>query len=231
MRKNKLRFGDILLVENGLFFYSKRHKGYGALVTETQNEITTQWIAKTQMKTKQNRLKFLFYAFYFCIFVCAILTQISGLNAKIHYLRGFLLVALFVSIGRFKFVSRTQTDSQQRLEAAMYMAINAFNDLKRPPNIPEIHFYSWFCNISTTSIGCQLNMSIFLLFLCSFISKPFYAIIVFEIMIPILYFLRILGIFNYFQKSSPVLPTEKELNMVIQGLTMWYEHEKKEQKN
>lgn len=238
--RTKLKIDHAQSMDNGIRFYSKRHKGYVAIATvdEVVN-INAEWTTMKKYEKEKNKhdksadRKKLFI-FILCVLpfitILAILLVWAMSKEPMLGMRFFFLGYASMWLGKFvinTYIERKKTKNAYKFHSAEHMVLNAYRKLKRVPTIEEIREYSRFSNSCGTNLTTQVVMSCTLMFLCSFIRNPLYRSIgVLSVNIIVLILLRC-GFLNFLQKFTTIIPTDKELDVAIAGMNVWLENEKK----
>ena len=221
-------------MNNGIRFYSKRHKGYVCISTvNDEGIITTEWKKMKKYEKEKSAEKKLFKLIlcvvpFFTIF--AILLKWAMRKEPMLGMRFLFLGYASMLLGVFvltTYIERKKTKNAFKFHSAEHMVLNAYNKLQRVPTIDEIWQYSRFSNSCGTNITTQLVVTFMLMFVATFISNPLYMMLgmLFADII-VLIFLRC-GLLNFMQILSTQKPTEQELLVAIEGMIVWLEHEKK----
>ena len=135
----------------------------------------------------------------------------------------------YASMSLGVFVIRTYLERKNtfKFHSAEHMVLNAYSKLKRVPTIEEIRQYSRFINDCGTNVTTQMVMSFTLMFLCTFIHNLLYMFIGMLSVNIIVFILLQCGFLNFLQKFTTIIPTDKELEVAIAGMNVWFENEKK----
>lgn len=240
MRK-KLKVDHAYSMNNGILFYSKRHKNYVAIASiNEEGAITTEWTTikeykmhkskdekRTEMKKK--------IIFVLCILpfltMFTILLEWMAIKNPIYGTRTFLIGYSLILLATFMItnsIEKKQERNYYKFHSAEHMVLNAYRKLKRIPSLEEIHQYSRFSNSCGTNTITQLVISFILIFAATFISNPFYRLIGILSVNVIVLILVQCGFLNFLQKFTTITPTDKELLVAISGMNVWLENEKKE---
>lgn len=226
-------------MNNGIIFYSNRHKGYGAIATIDENgNIKTEWTTVEEYEEKneiyQEKSKYILkivLLFLPCAILFSLLDTFLLLTGifLISFIRIFLveifLTALFAFIASI-YIDRKIEKNTYKFHSAEHMVINAYEQARRVVSIKKIHKYSRFHNYCGTTSMTLLFLYIILIFICSFIPNLFLQIIFMIFGIKILFVLKNHGYLNFLQKFTTIPPTDKELLVAIAGLRMWIKNEK-----
>lgn len=224
-------------MDNGIRFYSKRHKGYVCISTvDESGNITTEWKTLKEQRKEKNKhdkisdikklLCILPFALFFAVGVAWIMSKDLTLG-----MRAWLIGQILISLSSF-FISTTidrkKDKNWLKFHSAEHMVLNAYRELKRVPSIDEISTYSRFSNSCGTNATTQMVVTFMLMFVATFISNPLYMMLgmLFSNII-VLIFLQC-GLLNFMQILTTQKPTEQELLVAIEGMRVWLEHEKKE---
>lgn len=239
--RTKLKIDNALSMNNGILFYSKRHKGYFAISTVDEvGNIKTEWTTMKKYKKEKNKhdksadmkklLVFILcklpFATIFVILLEWLMSKESMLGIRFLFL-GYASMLLGV-FAISTYIERKKTKNPYKFHSAEHMVINAYRKLKRVPTIEEIRQYSRFFNACGTNATTQMVMNFILMFLCTFIRNKMYMIIGMLSGNIIILILLQCGFLNFLQKFTTIIPTDKELDVAIEGMKVWAENEKKE---
>lgn len=133
----------------------------------------------------------------------------------------FLIFAFIMTFVMQIFVS---DKSAFKFHGAEHMVANAYNDLERIPTRKELKKYSRFNKDCGGNFALLLFLNCISLFLCSYLSLE-YGIIVFGLVLVLTFFGYRKGVFNFIQKFTTMPPTQKELDVALNGLKLWLEME------
>ena len=238
--RTKLKINHAEYMDNGILFYSKRHKGYVAIaIVDEIGNIKTEWTTIKKYKKEKNKHdksadRKEFFILILCVLPFTIILSIlfewavskDLILGKRFLFMGFafMLLSVFVIDA---FIERKKGDGY-KFHAAEHMVTNAYRKLKRVPSLEEIRDYSRFHNSCGTNLTTQLVMNFILMFFCTFISNPLYRFIGMLSVNIILLILLLCGFLNFLQKFTTIIPTDKELSVAIAGMNVWLENEKKE---
>lgn len=239
--RTKLEIAHAHSMNNGICFYSKRHKNYIAIATTNeQGIIATEWttIKKyKKYKSKQDKkaemkrfVKFILIVFPFIDILLRLSMKLSTINL-IYGIRTLLLgysLIFLVTFIIYTRIERKQKKDLYKFHSAEHMVLNAYSKLKRVPTIKEIYQYSQFNNACGTNATTQVVISCILMFACSFIPNILYQLIAMLLVNIIVLILLKCGCLNFLQKFTTITPTNTELLVAIEGMNVWLENEKKE---
>ena len=240
--RTKLKIDHAYSMDNGIRFYSKRHKGYCAISTVDEvGNIKTEWTTMKKYEKEKNKqdksadrkklfifiLSALPLSTIFAILLVWTMNKDPMLSLRFLFLgNASMLLGVFVIR---TYIERKKRKNACKFHSAEHMVINAYRKLKRVPTIEEIRQYSRFSNSCNTNAITQMVMNFTLMFLCTFIRNPLYMIIgILSVNIIVLILLQC-GFLNFLQKFTTIIPTDKELNVAIEGMNIWFENEKKEE--
>ena len=221
----------------GIYFHSKRYKGYYALATvDEDGNIKTEW---TNAKCEKTKLGFkgwlniiltsvILYFISFLITTMTIFLMFQNFNYGVRFMCAFLSIMFLI---RFIFVTYVdRKDGTAKFRYALHLALNAYEDLKRLPRLGELLKYSRFRSYRSTNKDAFTIFIFAMLFvytlLPSFGSTESY--ILFFIWAFILLFTGIHyrnGGFNFAQVFTTKRCTVKELEVAVAGLKTWIENE------
>ncbi len=236
MRKN-LKISHAEAMNNGILFYSKRHKNYVAIAfIDEQDNITTEWTTRKKSKSHKDKhekiteMKDMFTIVPALIILYVLVLWVMSKN-PIYGIRTFLMGYSLLVLGSF-IVRHTGKRREEKIwykfHSAEHMVLNAYKKLKRVPSLEEIYQYSRFRYSCGTNQTTQIVMSFSLMFACSFIPDLSYRFIgSLSVNVIIMILLRC-GFLNFLQFFTTAKPTDRELVVAIAGLTVWLENEKKE---
>lgn len=227
----------------GITFYSTSNKKYVTMATidEHQN-IETKCLSEkkatkeieeinTHFETKASNSAINIATFIILILALITIIYFLDTNHSLEFLRifdgiiiqSFLIISSIV-INIAALVSTFFSVEVRKFHAAEHMIVNAYRKLHRVPSIEELRKYSRFNSL------CGTNLSLAILFFCipyliGYFFKLDYSlyamiIIILELSLP-------LGLFNFVQVFVTKKPTDKELNVAIEGLKAWIENEQK----
>ncbi len=235
--RTKLEINHARSMDNGIQFYSKRHKGYVAIsIVDELGNIKTEWTTMKKYEKEKNKHDKIAEIKKFCIFILCVLpfnTIFSILFTwnPILGMRFLFITVAFMTLSAFAITTfieiKKEKNAYKKFHAAEHMVVNACRKLKRVPSIEEIREYSRFSNSCGTNVITQIVMNFTLMFLCTYISNPLYMIIgLLSVSIVVLILLEC-GFLNFLQKYTTSVPTDKELSVAIAGMNVWLENEKK----
>ena len=188
--RTKLKINHAEFMDNGILFYSKRHKGYVAIATVDEvGNIKTEWTTIKKYKKEKNKhdksadRKKLFI-FILCLLPFTIIFSILlewAISKDTILVKRFLFLGYaFMLLSGFiidTFIERKKEKNAYKFHSAEHMVINAYRKLKKVPSLEEIRDYSRFHNSCGTNVTTQMVMNFILMFFCTFISNPLYRII------------------------------------------------------
>ncbi len=238
MRK-KLEVKEAHATDNGIKFYSERHKGYMAIsIVDELGNIQTKWTTKKKYKKEEDKhikianIKQLLIGVLWAIVWC-IIWDISYKclmhRENIIIIRFYLIETIGVILGEFFIVhciGREKRKDRYKFQGAEHMVLNAYKKLKRVPSLEEIRSYSRYDKSCGTNFTTQIVMNFSLIYLCTFIQNQFYMIIGMWISNILILILLQCGVLNFLQKYTTEEPTDKELSVAIEGLNVWLKNEK-----
>lgn len=232
-RTKKLKINSARSMNNGIIFYSKRHKGYLAIATvDEQGNITSEWMSKKEYKNKYleniEPKEFLGLLLSFLAFMVIEIFLVEYISDNY-----FIQISLIVLASIEAFILRCYNDKKFRpnvhkFHSAEHMVINACQKLNKVPTIEELSNYSRFDNTCGTNIVTLLIVNNISLFFCSFISDLFYMCVAIIFSFVIIMILLKNGFLNFLQIFITAPPTDRELQVAIAGMTVWLENEQKE---
>lgn len=240
--RTKIKTYEALSMNNGIIFYSKRHKGYATVATiNEEGSITTEWTTIKKYKKEKNKneenneVKVIsLFELGILLFVITFIILLDWLTDKnpLYGLRFALISFSIISISTFMKVTYTERKQKNsyKFHSAEHMVLNAYRKLKRVPSLEEIHQYSRFSNYCGTNKVTDWFMSFTLMFVCSFIPNLLYMIIAMIAVNVIVWILIHCGFLNFLQLFSTITPTNRELLVAIEGMKVWLENEKREGK-
>lgn len=239
--RTKLKVDHAHSMDNGIRFYSKRHKGYVAIsIVDELGNIKTEWTTIKKYKKEKNKHDKITDMKKFSIFILCILPFATIFSILLEWAiskdpilgirflfigYAFILLSTFVII---TFIERKKEKNAYTFHSAEHMVLNAYKKLKRVPSLEEIREYSRFSNSCGTNATTQMAMNFTLMFLCTFIGNPLYRCIGMLSVNIIVFILLQCGFLNFLQKYTTIIPTDKELSVAIAGMSVWFENEKKE---
>ncbi len=238
--RTKLKINHAESMDDGIRFYSKRHKGYVAISTVDEvGNIKTEWTTMKKYEKEKNkndksadRKKIFIFILYVLPFftIFAILLVWATSKDPMLGMRIFFLGYASMLLGEFviiTYIERRKMKNAYKFHSAEHMVLNAYRKLKRVPTIEEIHQYSRFSNSCGTNGTTLMVMDFTLMSLCTFIRNPLYCFIGMLFVQIIVFILLQCGFLNFLQEFTTIIPTDKELNVAIAGMNVWFENEKK----
>lgn len=239
--RTKLKLTHAEAMDNGICFYSQRHKGYVAVATiDEQDNITSKWMLEKDFEQKneeshQNKDKK--SSIIEEIGIISLLVLFTYIFSKLVYLFickhqllciRFLLIA-FLSLASllFRFAVTNLKVNERKFHGAEHMIANAYRKLNQIPNLEGIYSFSRFHNNCGTNIFVPCFYFI-PLFFCTFISNQLYQLLAIILTFIVYCILKRCGLLNFLQFFTTLPPTDRELMVAIAGMTTWYENEKKE---
>lgn len=242
--RTKLQIDHAHSMDNGIIFYSKRHKGYVAISTVDEfGEIKTEWTTMKKYKREKNeqnkindmikKIIRILCVLPFAIILSILIDWVISQN-PILGIRVFLVVGVIIMLSTFfinTYIERKIEKNAYKFHSAEHMVLNAYRKLKRVPSLDEIRKYSRFSNYCGTNETTQMVMNFTLMFLCTFISNPMFKVTGMLSVYSIVLILLRCGFLNFLQNFTTVVPTDKELLVAISGMNVWLENEKMEKEN
>lgn len=244
--KNRIRMARSR--ENGIVFYSNIYPNFGinAIINES-GEIQTDPIYIPLIENKRSTIKKIFtkkdiLKIGKLTVVIDVLLIILSLLAKNFWVS---FAAIFFSIMSsleffimIKIVYEIKSKNGKlrslgRFHAAEHMVINAYNKYKRVPTFEEVKKSSRFSKYcGSNKIICEnvlflsisINLAIIGIIGNGFIKYIFYFIMMCIAFIVIIGYLK--GWLNFFQCFSTTPPTDKEIEVAIEGIKAFEELEK-----
>lgn len=231
----KLKVREATSYCDGIEFYSTRNSGYiaKAILVEDGTIVTSYTKERKKLSEKKSFFrKIVEWAgiITFSIVFTTIMYLVKADVRKILSIMCFT-VSVFVSIDFVVEVTKehrtSKGKSRFRYHAAEHMAINAMNEIQRVPTLEEIKRFSRFSNnCGSNVIGVIIIIYLWWSF-CINLWKDIIPCIVVSILgMWIIILLRRLGGLNFLQYLSTIPPTDKELEVAIAGIQVWFEHEK-----
>lgn len=242
MRK-KLKLDNAESLNNGIIFFSKRHKKHIAIATvDDQGNISTKWCTTTEYKNSQKRkskseklskFKRLLLASLAISPLFLALKHFLNIEAEpIYNLRILFIGIPTIFLSCFMLLCHIVRKTDERLfrfHSAEHMVINAYEKLNRVPSLDEIREYSRFNNVCGTNAITLLILLFILAFVHSFIPVSLYFLISFLASYVIILILLECGFLNFLQYFTTSTPTDTELLVAISGMNMWFENEIKKE--
>lgn len=212
---------------NGIMFFSPKSREEGIWTSE-QECTCCEWQGSNILTHKQERvLSIIISAIVILSVYCGIIFKWS----IIQYIRIIsldfilsLIMAYIVANSNIK-----KTSAMFRFHGAEHMAINCYEDLGRIPTLDEIKRYSRFSDYCGSNLFTMSFLYLLANFLCTFFNSILISGMFFFILLPLLDLFNLSGILNCFQIFFTNKPTDKELEIAIQGLKKWemvYRHRK-----
>lgn len=222
-------------MDKGIVFFSNKHKDYVAMATiNEQGEIKAEWITIREYKNYKNnnrKNKTIMNMFYFTLFllttVFVVLSDRLFTQNLILGMRFFLIGVVLITLAIFISINIIEKNKKEwrRFHSAEHMVLNAYKKLKRVPSLSEISQFSRFNNVCGTNIYTQIIINFSLMFICTFISNPFYELIGMLLVNALVPNLVQNGFLNFLQKFTTMSPTDKHLIVAIEGLTVLLKNE------
>lgn len=236
--RSEIKINHAHSMDDGIQFYSKRHKGCVAIATaDKSGNIKTEWTTIKEYKNKQDKIAkmkkdviFILCVLPFTI-IFAILLEWAIRQKPILGLRFFLIGYAFMILSMFiirNIIKRRKEKNNYKFHSAEHMVINAYRELKRVPTLKEIRGYSRFSNTCGTNETTVTVISGILMFFCTFLTNQLYMLMVMLAGNIIILILLRFGYLNFLQRYTTAVPTEIELRVAIEGMRVWLENEKKE---
>lgn len=237
--RTKLKVNHAQSMENGIIFYSRCHKGHVAISTiDEYGNIKAEWTTMKQYKKERKRHKkrkntfiFLLYAAPICAIFSILLEWMIIKNLILgirFFFIGFAIVTFIVFLIN-AYVGRKIEKETYKFHSAEHMVINAYEEIERVPTIEEIRDFSRFSNdCGSNIIPLTIILSI-IEFLGTFILNLFCRSMVLGGACFVVFTLRDRGFLNFWQNFTTIPPTDRELNVAIEGMKVWLENEKKEE--
>lgn len=224
-------------MNNGVIFYSTRHKGCITIATvDKQGNIQTKYTTIEKYQKPQEKhsnpvdKNFYFKSFIFSLLVSTgflLLSIVKGFIYGFRFMLIWFILQFLFNLNR----SKKKNEDVARFHSAGHMVINAYEKLGRVPSLKEIcqssRFYN-LCEINATSIIFVVFP--FSLLICTFVSNILYCIIALISINVLIIICMQLGFFNFIQLFNISKPTYKELLVVFEGIKVWDENEKKGRK-
>ena len=199
----------------GMKFYSSRHAGYYSLSMITrEGEIQARWSKIRQEKWSISNV-ISFVAGFALFFLMS-----NGVNAKFIVIIYSVMFIIGYLANIILGIIKDRKNGLLKWSAAQNMVINAYHSLERVPTIEEAHTFPCFFDYSHKNFQIRAVLSAILL-LISILTIP---ILLFPTL-PILYFVLPLRIFNFIQKLTTREPSDKELQVAIEGVKVWLDNE------
>lgn len=245
MRK-KLKIDHAESLDNGIIFFSKRHKKHISIATiDGQGNISSKWCTIKEYQNSQNSQKRKSKSEKLCefkrLFLASlaisplILSLIKFLNLEaepIYNLRILFMGIPIIFLSCFMLICHLVRKTDERLfrfHSAEHMVINAYEKLNRVPSLDEIHEYSRFNNGCGTNFITLLILLFILGFAHSFIPVSLYFVISYLVSSVIALILLQCGFLNFLQYFTTSTPTDTELLVAISGMQVWFENEIKKE--
>ena len=238
MRKY-LRIDHAQSINNGICFYSKRHKGYVSVATIDENDtINVEWTTTQKLKTKAQKIanfkKMLIFAFCapFVASGLALLLDWATNYGPMFTLRTFLISCSLMHLLPFFVIStiRRKNKDTFKFHSAEHMVINAYTKLNRIPSLEEIRQYSRFDNTCGTNLTTLIVLNCLATLACTFIPNVLFMKIGIVLAPIVAYVLLEYGYLNFLQFFTTIPPTDRELIVAIAGMSVWLFCERKEAK-
>lgn len=157
-------------------------------------------------------------------YLLAVIAIFKLSNGPLNILRAAIVLNVVVMTVMLIQISKTQ-GNMFKFHSAEHMAINAINDLQRVPTLEELKGYSRFSNNCGSNQVLCVFVFLVVILICTYLFNMVQSIVVLWLTVDILAIFRRLGWLNFCQYFSTKEPTERELNLAIEGLKFWYECE------
>ena len=216
MRKD-LKISKAKSMENGIKFYSIKHKGYfsitkindkGDIISEWQNNDKETKNKKEEMK---NFIKLLIFSFP--VVIVSILLLMWGDKLSIIHQSGicYLIISILSIYISFEiyFLGKTKENRWKKFHSAEHMILNAYRKLGKIPSIDELRKFSRFSNSCSSNVQIQIPLTCFMLFIESFIPNYICMRIAMDLSIIVVLILIITGHLNYMQYFTTEIPTDE----------------------
>lgn len=239
--RTELKISHARSMNNGILFYSKRHKNYVTIATiDEYGNITTDWTTLKEYRKNKSRnekvaetkkmfmLYILILPFIIIHFILTewLMNQNPILGTRSLQLGlSLLFLVSFIIITSYE---RKKERNAYKFHSAEHMVLNAYRKLQRVPSIEEIYQFSRFSNSCGTNTTTLIVIFFALSFICSFIPNSSYRLLVLILADLLVLILLQYGFLNFLQKFTTIKPTDKELSVAIAGMNAWLENEKKE---
>ena len=248
-KQKKIKLSSASSMNNGIVFYSKRHKWYRCVATvDEKGNVTAKWLSmkeywrsKSVKELFQIVLEFLIYLLPLIplLIVSYIVLDWTYMYRPYLMPRIVFLLYLFTVVAAlfsrtFKYWIKEKNNQQNmlRFHSAEHMSINAYEKLNRPPTIDEVKSFSRYSKDCGTNVATYCLLFFLGCFLCTFIPYTHWKlIIVILIILSISLFVLIeLNLLNFMQAFTTASPTDCELEVAVVGIQVWYENEIKHKK-
>lgn len=248
-KPQKIKLNSASSMDNGIIYYSKRHKGYRCVATiDEEGKITTKWVTRKEYwKSKSKKeifnmvLEFLRYQLRLAPFIVLFYFILDWSFKYRPYLMTRITFSGYIFFTIMSLFTRTleswikENNNEQtwlRFHSAEHMSINAYQKLNRPPTIDEVKSFSRYSKDCGTNVVTYYLLLFIGGFLCTFIPYTHWKlVIVILIILSISIFVLIkLNLLNFMQAFTTALPTDTELEVAIAGLNFWFENEKQDKK-
>ena len=239
--RQKLKIEHAESLNNGIRFYSKRHKNHVAIATiNEQGNISTKWTttAALESENKKNKPKvgqkrIIGFTLFFIAFFCVLypLFRWASSQGLVCYLRTLCLINTITILSIFLrrvYVKRKKQRVLYQFHSAEHMVCNAYSKLNRVPSLEEIHQFSRFDKDCSTNVTTLTLLFYLLVLACSFIPCFWCCLITFMVGWLITLIFQDCGLLNFLQYLTTIPPTDTELRVAIAGMSVWLENEQKE---
>lgn len=248
-KPKKIKLNSASSMDNGIIYYSKRHKWYRCVATvDEKGNITAKWLSMKEYWINKKVKELFQMVSDFLIYLLPLIPLLivsyfvldwtykyrPYLMQRITFLLYFLTTVASLFSRTFKYWIKEKNNQQNmlRFHAAEHMSINAYAKLNRPPTIDEIKSFSRYSKNCGTNVVTYYLLFFLGCFLCSFIPASHWKLtIAILIILAISLFVLIkLNLLNFMQAVTTASPTDFELELAVIGLRTWYENEKKDKK-
>ena len=248
-KPKKIKLNSASSMDNGIIFYSNRHKGYRCVATiDEEGKITAKWVTRKEYwKSKSKKeiinmvLEFLRYQLRLAPFIVLFYFVLDWSFKYRPYLMTrikfsgyifFTIMSLFTRTLKSLIKENNNEQTWLRFHSAEHMSINAYQKLNRPPTIDEVKSFSRYSKDCGTNVATYCLLFFLGCFLCTFIPYTHWKLIIgILIILSISLFVLIeLNLLNFMQAFTTASPTDCELEVAVVGIQVWYENEIKHKK-
>lgn len=209
--------------ENGIKIYSNRYDNCYAVATRTEKgEIEVEW------KKEKDFIKYFVFIFFILVIICNIYKNEILCIVEL-YLRDIVRIyVVFLNIAFLVEAFRIGTSNRKlkKYHGAEHMVINSYYELKRVPDIKEVRNYSRFHKSCGTNASVKILVISWVLYKATYMEFTMQTIVSLGMIILFIVLLFATKIMNWLQYFTTSNPTDQELEVAIQALTVWEQNEK-----
>lgn len=227
------KLNSSFILANGVIYYSKKHPKYLAIATRKNDHLSAEWTTVDKCKEEMSPINtlasifyllFLFFATVISFFLLSIPEGIYS-PADLRYCFLGIGILLFIFFFAYVYARKKKSPNISKYTAAVNQVVNAYEKLNRIPSLEEAKSYSMY---DTDSL-VNTNMQIIIIYIILYFTVQLSTLATFEVctfsLIFVTWLARKLGLLNFMQKFTTDTPTDKELEVALACLKVWYENE------